>query len=313
MSSSDKMNVFVTGGTGFIGSHLVNHLTENNNVVLLMRDLTSTLWDKWLNEVLRGCTLVQGDLLNLKVLRRILAEYNIDYIYHFASQAIVSTALKDPIGTFETNIMGTINLLEACRQVGDLKGILVMSTDKVYGNRIEALEEDPLVSTGIYETSKVCEDHIAQAFNSTYNLPITIARSCNCYGYDLNKRIIPNTIRSCLKAEPPIIYEGEETHRQYIYVEDLVKALKHIIDNKPNVCNIGTDDILTQEQVVKEICVYFPISPRYIQRKKPIKEIKSQSLNWNKIKQLGWKPKFTFEQGIQETIRRFQTYGCPGS
>ena len=308
-----KMNVFVTGATGFIGSHLVHKLKKNHNVTILMRDLTSQMFSKWLTETLGGCAIIQGDLSKCqspKILRRILAEYNIDYVYHLAAQSIVSTALKDPTGTFETNILGTVNLLEACRQVGDLKGILVMSTDKVYYEGIDASEGHPLLSSGIYETSKLCEDHIAQSYYHAYGLPIKIARSCNCYGYDLNKRIIPNTIRSCLKGEPPIIFEGEDTKRQYIYVEDLVDALRFIMQKLNRPYNIGTNDILTQEEVVKKICTYFPSSPRYVKREKPLKEIEHQSLDWTLIKQLGWLPKFTFEKGIQETIKRFQKHGC---
>jgi len=307
-------NIFVTGATGFIGSHLVQDLKRKNNVIVLMRDLTSRMFSKWLNQALHGCTIIQGDLAkcqSAKLLRRILAEYNIDYVYHLASQAIVSTAVKDPTGTFETNIMGTVNLLEACRQIGDLKGILVMSTDKIYFDRMNASEEHPLISSGIYETSKICEDHITQSYYYTYGLPLFIARSCNCYGYDLNKRIIPNTIRSALKGEQPIIFEGEDTKRQYIYVEDLVKALQFIMDNLNTgaLCNIATDDLLTQEEVVKKICTYFPISPRYVKRTKPLKEIQTQSLNWNKLKLLGWKPEFTFEERIKTTIERFRKYG----
>jgi CDP-glucose 4,6-dehydratase len=305
------MNVLLTGGTGFIGSHLVNKLKGHHHVVILIRDIPSTLWGKWLTEALRGCTIVQGDILNQKLLRRILAEYRIEQVYHLAAQAIVSTALKDPVGTFETNVVGTANLLEACRQVEPDIQILVMSTDKIYGdNRMGVSEDDPLGSTiGIYETSKACEDIVARAFLDTYRLRIKIARSSNVYGYDMSPRIIPNTIRSCLRGESPVIFEGQEkTVRQYIYVEDLVDALIFIMGNE-GVFNIGTDDILTQEEVVKKICSFFSMTPRYVKRDKPIKEIGRQSVNWQKLRNLGWTPKHSFEEGIQETIKRFERFG----
>lgn len=304
---------FVTGASGFIGSHLVDKLKKNNKVVVLVRDIYPSPWGSWLNEALSGCIMIRGSILDQKLLRRVLAKYGVQKsVIHLAAQSIVSTAVKDPTGTFEANIMGTVNLLEACRQIGDLKGILVMSTDKVYFDRMNASEEHPLISSGIYETSKICEDHIAQSYYYTYGLPLFIARSCNCYGYDLNRRIIPNTIRSALKGEPPIIFEGENTKRQYIYVEDLVKALQFIMDNvnPGDSFNIATDDLLTQEEVVKKICAYFPLSPRYVKREKPLKEIQTQSMNWNKLKLLGWKPKFTFEEGVRTTIERFRKYGC---
>ena len=306
------MNIFVTGGTGFIGSHLVNRLKRENHVIILMRDLSSGMWGKWLNEALvGGCTIIQGDLSNQSLLRRILAEYNIEQVYHLASQAIVSIAIKDPVGTFQTNVMGTINLLDACRQVEKVQKILVMSTDKVYADSINAHEKDPLIYSGIYETSKVCQDHIAQAYCITYNMHIQVARACNCFGYDLNNRIIPNTVRSCLKGEPPIIYEGEKTQRQYIFIDDLVSALHFLMvtGHTDLVFNIGTDDILSQEEVVKRICLNFPLSPRRVKREKPLMEIYSQSVDWSNLKKLGWKPKFKFDDAIRETIKRFQTYG----
>ena len=303
------MNILVTGGTGFIGSHFIAELKKRNNIIVLMRDLSSALWTKWLNEALYGCTIVQGDLLNKNVIRRILAEYNINWTFHFAAQAIVSSALKDPFGTFQTNVTGTVNLLEACRQT-DIEKIYIQSTDKVYGERMNAKEEDPIVSTGIYETSKSSEDLVAQAFAETYGLKILIGRACNTYGYDLAKRIIPNTIKSCLRGKPPIIFEGEDTLRQYIYVEDLVDAIVYLGSKNANgIYNIGTDDILTQEQVVRKICNYFPLTPQLVKREKPFKEIQKQSMNWDKLKALDWHPKHSFEEAIKITIERFEKYG----
>ncbi len=305
------MNIFVTGGTGFIGSHLINKLSTKNNVVALVRDLfpTSTPWGKWLSEALGKATIVLGDTLNLNLLKRILAEYEIDVVIHLAAQAIVRTAQKDPLGTFQTNIMGTANLLEACRHI-DVKTIYVQSTDKIYGERLSACEGDPLQPTEPYATSKACADLTAQTYMNTYNMPIIIGRACNTYGYDMANRIIPNTIRSCLRGEPPIIYEGEKTVRQYIYVSDLIDAIEFLIRrNEKGIWNIATDDILTQEEVVKNIAKYFPLTPQLVKREKPIKEIQKTTLNWSKLENAGWQPKHTFDQAIQETIKKYEAYG----
>ena len=304
------MSVLVTGATGFIGSHLCNQLNkQQSRVVVLVRDILPSPWSNWLSNALEGCTFVKGDLLNPKLLRRILAEYHIEHVFHLAAQALVSTALKDPTTTFEVNVMGTVHLLEACRQL-DMEKVYVMSTDKIYGNRMEAKENDPPISTGIYETSKSCQDLVAQAFLKTYGLHIVIGRSCNAYGYDLSPRIVPNTIRACMRGESPIIYEGEETVRQYIYVEDLCEAVIHLVHaSYKGPYNIATNDILTQEQVVKKICGFFPVSPRYVEREKPIHEIKSQSMVCSKF---GWKPKYSFEEGIKLTIEAFKKWGFVG-
>ena len=307
------MNVFVTGATGFVGSHLCARLKKTNKVVTLLRDFQPSPWKNWLKEALSGCVTVRGDILDGKLIRRIIADYDIQEVYHLAASAIVKTALKDPVTTFETNVVGTANLLEACRQIGDNITNVIMSTDKVYGdNKMDVSETEPLGTTiGIYEASKAAQDIVAQAYMDSYGLPIKIARCSNTYGYDLSPRIIPNTIRSCLRGDPPIIYEGqEETVRQYIYVEDVVSALTFLMNKASNsVWNVGTNDVLTQEEVVKKICSFFPLTPRYLKQDKPLKEIQRQSVNWQKIRQLGWKPQHSFEEGIQKTIKKFEKFG----
>jgi CDP-glucose 4,6-dehydratase len=306
-------NIFVTGGSGFIGSHVCQKLSEKNQVVTLVRDLfpTTTPWGKWLSEALNRTQIVLGNILNYSTLRRVLADYSIDTVYHLAACAVVSTAQKDPCGTFQTNVVGTVNMLEACRQL-DIPAIYIQSTDKVYGERMDATEADPLVSTGPYETSKACADLTAQSFMETYGMNIVIGRPCNTYGYDMAKRIIPNTIKACLKGEPPIIYEGEEKAvRQYIHVCDLVSAILFLIrGNHRGIYNIGTDDVKTQDEVVRQVCRFFPMSPRYMKRDKPIKEITQQTIDWTKIRNLGWVANLYFTDGIKLTIDAFSKYGC---
>jgi len=302
-------NILVTGATGFIGSHLVSKLQKENNVLILGRDQPPSPWTNWLSTALNHCASARGNILNQNLIRRLLAEYNIEIVYHLAAQAIVSAALKDPFGTLKTNILGTTTVLEACRQI-DVEKVLFLSTDKVYGERekaVDAIVDDPVVAGGPYETSKSCADLIAQGYLRTYDMNIVIPRSCNAYGYDLSKRIIPNTIRSCLRGEAPVAYEPDNTQRQYIYVEDLADALIHLAKHayKGNY-NIATNDILTQKQVVIEICKYFSISPKFLKRERPIKEIKFSSMLCSEF---GWKPQHTFSEGIQETIRRFKKFG----
>jgi len=129
------------------------------------------------------------------------------------------------------------------------------------------------------------------------------------YGYDLNSRIVPNTIRACLRGESPVIFEGEETIRQYIYVADACDAYHHLISHGigPRVVNVGTDDVLSQVDVVLTILdVGFPaLEPEYVTRPR-VSEIQTQSVCPSEF---GWKPKYSFSEGIEETIDRFMRYG----
>ena len=305
--------ILITGGAGFIGSHLAKKLSENNKVIILQRDIVP---NQWLVEALDKCILVHGDILDQSLLRRIISDYGIDQVYHLAAQAVVCSANKDPYTTFNVNVMGTVNILEAVRQVKPSIPVIVQSTDKVMGNnRMDMKETDALAPTvGVYEVSKACEDYIAQMYANQYGLDIKISRPCNTYGYDLANRIIPNTIRSCLNKIPPLIYDGQEkTIRQYIYVDDLVEALflimKQAKTEEAQIFNVGTDDVLTQEQLVKTIAESFNLNIRVVKRTTAVKEIEKQSVDWNKLKNLGWNPKYNIQTGLAKTIKEFQTYG----
>ena len=304
----NNRNILVTGGSGFIGSYLIKELSKDNRVVTIIRDVIPT---KWINEALSKVIIIKGDILDYGLLYRVINDYQIEEIYHLAAQAIVSVAINDPITTFKVNVMGTINILEACRQIDKNIRILVQSTDKVYGgDKMYVNEKDQLSSTiGVYETSKVCEDIIARLYGDYYSLNIRITRPCNVYGYDLAPRIIPNTIKDCLSGKTPIIYEGQEnTIRNYIYIEDVIDALKCIMEHK-GIFNVGTDDVLTQKEVVRIIAKFFNMEPIKIKRDKPIKEIHQQSVNWNKLKSIGWYPKYNFVKGIEKTIDTYKKYG----
>jgi len=299
------MTVLVTGASGFIGSHLVNRLKDDEHVVALVRD---RLPSRWIKEALDGCIIVEGDIRDERLIRRCLVRYDVDRVYHLASVSIVKQAIKYPTETFDANVMGTVKILEACKDVG-VERVIVLSTDKVFGEGLNKTENSPYDPVDIYGCSKACQDMIARMWNRVYDVPkVIVARSCNVYGYDpYNPRIIPNTIKKCLLGERPVIYRGWSGKRQYIYVEDLVSALINLMnmDNPPNPVNIAVDPPLSQEEVVKTILKFFPkIEPVYVE-KPEYKEIRDQSMVPTNF---GWKPKFSFESGIKETIERFKRY-----
>src|SRR5579862_1036271 len=215
---------FVTGATGLLGSWLTRSLTESGaDVVCLVRDWVPQ------SELVRGGTLdkvkvVRGDLRDREVIERTLAEYEIDTVFHLAAQTIVGIANRNPISTFESNIAGTWNVLEACRRSPAVKAIVLASSDKAYGDQehLPYSEDTPLEGRHPYDVSKSCSDLIAQAYGKTYNLPAAITRCGNFYGGgDLNwNRIVPGTIRSVLHRQRPIIRSDGQSVRDYFYVED---------------------------------------------------------------------------------------------
>jgi len=306
------MATLVTGASGFIGSHLCLHLPDlgDGDIVGIVRDLIPS---KWLDACLGHVTKVFGDLTNPSLIRRVIIEYGVDRIFHLAAQPVVKNALRDPAATYENNIISTVNVLEAAR-ILEIPRTLVMSTDKIYGARMRAKESSPYLPGDPYSTSKICCDAIARSYIETYTLSVVIPRSCNAYGYDKASRIVPNTVRSCLRNEPPVIFKGEDTKRQYIYIEDLVETLAFLLGrDDPHVMlplgpvNVAGRDLLSQEEVVMRILKFFPgLEPRYLERERP-PEIEEQSMVPQPF--LERFLKHSFDRGVEKTIRGFKDFG----
>lgn len=216
--------IFVTGGTGLVGSWLIKRLKDAGaDVVCLVRDWvpqSETVRKGWIGQV----KVVRGDIRDREVLERALGEYEVDTVVHLAAQTIVTIANRNPISTFETNIAGTWNLLEACRRSPKVKQVVIASSDKAYGDQ-EVLpydENTPLQGQHPYDVSKSAADLIAYTYAKSFDLPVVVTRCGNFYGGgDLNwNRIIPGTIRSILRGQRPVIRSDGEYIRDYFYVED---------------------------------------------------------------------------------------------
>lgn len=308
--------VFVTGISGFVGSHLAKKLIEcGAEVIGLQHDIKKESYLDLL-DLKDKVNIVTGDIIDTELLQRILVDYKIDWVFHLAAVSIVGKAVQYPMHTYETNAFGTLALLEACRSVENKpEAILCTSTDKVYGEAIAAKEEDSLGGSGIYESSKVNMDVISRSYYYAYGLPIVVTRACNIVGYDpLNRRVVPNSIKAMLKCESPIIFEGEDTLREYIHVSDVCDAYIQLAENiekvKGEPINIGTGEVISQRDLVLKIVAIGngvlgdDIKPTYVNRAVPVKEISKQSLNSEKIRgAIGWKPKLNLEEGLRRTFK----------
>ena len=312
-------NVFVTGAAGLLGSWLVKALVDNNaNVVCLVRDIVPKS-NLYLNGYYKKVVMINGSLEDYFVIERTLNEYEIDTIFHLGAQTIVGTANRSPIATFESNIKGTWNVLEAARNSKLVERIIVASSDKAYGEqeKLPYTEDMPLKGQHPYDVSKSCSDLIAQSYYYTYDLPVGITRCGNFYGGgDLNfNRIVPGTIKSVSNNECPVIRSDGKYIRDYIFILDAVEAYLFLAEKLDNPAirgafNFSNESQVTVLDVVKKILKLMDrvdLEPVILDEAKS--EIKHQYLSARKAREmLGWKPKYNLEIGLRETIEWYKKF-----
>ncbi len=311
---------FVTGGTGLVGSWLVRRLTEAGaDVVCLVRDWVpqSELVRAGLIERVK---VVRGDVRDREVLERALGEYEVDTVIHLAAQTIVTIANRNPLSTFETNIAGTWNLLEACRRSPRVRQIVAASSDKAYGDQdiLPYDENTPLQGQHPYDVSKSAADLIAKTYAVSYGLPVAITRCGNFYGGgDLNwNRIVPGTIRSVLRGQPPVIRSDGNFVRDYFYVEDGAAAYMLLAEKlaaQPELAgegfNFSYGNQLTVLELTRRILSLMGSDLEPDIRNEASNEIRKQFLNADKARKLlGWSPLFTLEQGLDKTIAWYKDF-----
>jgi len=319
MSFWSNRNVFITGCTGFLGSYLAKELVDQGaNVTGLVRDIVPQS-NLYTGEEYKKINMVFGTIEDEPLLERILGEYEIDTVFHIAAQAIVGVANRNPLATFETNIRGTYNLLEAARRSPLVKRIVVASSDKAYGEQTQLPyhEDMPLKGSHPYDVSKSCTDLLAQAYHKTYGLPVCITRCGNLYGGgDLNfNRIIPHTIMSVLRGERPVIRSDGKFIRDYFYVEDAVKAYLLLAEKMTELklegqaFNFSNEIQLTVLELVNKILALMKSDLTPVILNQGSNEIVHQYLSAKKAREvLGWEPSFTLEEGLIRTIDWYRKF-----
>lgn len=313
--------VLVTGATGLVGSWLVKQLIESQaETTVLVRDM-SPQTELFRSGDYKQTHIVQGRLESYNDIERAVSESECEVIIHLGAQALVSIGKRSPLLTFESNIRGTYNLLEASRvHQSFVKATIVASSDKAYGTSdiLPYLENMPLAGTEPYEVSKSCADLITQTYFKSYSLPVAIARCGNIYGGgDLNfNRIIPGTIKSFLRGESPVIRSDGTFIRDYLYVKDTVNAYLTLAEAVYNGKYHGEAFNFSPEKAVSVLdlvsilqkqmnCVH--LKPKI--ENNAVGEIHSQYLDANKaIDNLDWRPAFTLEEGLAETIEWYKDF-----
>lgn len=310
--------VFVTGATGLMGSWLVKALMRDGaEIVALVRDQApnSMLVGEGLIERI---AVVSGDLETLPTLQRAVAEYQPHTVFHLAAQPLVQVAKRDPVGTLRANVLGTWNVLEACRLAGG-SNVVVASSDKAYGatDNLPYLETHPLQGRYPYDVSKSCADLIAQMYAATYGLKTAIARCGNLFGGgDPNfSRTIPGLIKATLAGEPFVIRSDGKFVRDFLYVKDAAEAyllLGERLAKDDSISGEAFNFSLGEHLTVLDI-VHMTLEIMGRADLKPViqniasSEIREQYLDATRARErLGWQPRYNMKQALRETIEWYK-------
>ena len=324
-------NVFITGINGFIGGNLAKTLSEKGaNVFGLIRNARQDTF-LFYEKVHEKITLVSGDLTDDDLLARIIAEEQIESVFHLGAQVEIGVGIANPHLTFETNIKGTYALFEAIRRCPQfVKSIIVASTDKAYGSypkeKMPYKEDYPLLPKYPYDVSKACADMIAQCYaTEIFKLPVVVTRFCNIYGPgQLNfSAVFPDSIRACLGYGSFVPRGNGQQVRDFIFVEDVVDLYLRIgeyLARKPeairgHVYNAGTNTPKSVREVLETI---YRLTAReeafrnileLMKGKETVGEIDCQYMDFEKVHQhFDWSPGHSFEEGIAKTIEWFRGY-----
>ena len=294
------MNIAVTGGSGFIGSHLVSELIKNHHRVTVL-DIQKP----------QNCSVewIKADILDLEVLKKELK--NVDIVYHFAAIADASLSERNPIQTIKVNVEGTANILEACR-INNIKRIIYASSIWVYSASKEYnVDENTLLSSNtkhIYTSSKLIGESLCYNYHDLYGLNFTILRLSVPYGINGTFNVIPIFIKKTLSNEPLIVRGTGEQKRQYIYIDDLcsgcVTVLRNIARNQ--IYNLAGEELTSINDIVEIIKKQIP---NVNVKRVPIRlgEIDNKNISIQKIRGLGWREKTKIEEGIKKTIEQCKT------
>jgi len=307
-------NVLVTGGTGFVGSHLVEELIKQKVNIITTFQTLNPLSYFFTQKLDRKTTMVNCDVCDYEKVFDIVTKFNIDYIFHLAAQPLVDVAYHNPKRTLYSNILGTINVLESARLFPKVKAVIVASSDKAYGKhgKKQYTEEDALKGDHPYEVSKSSADLIAYSYYKTYSVPVVTTRFGNIYGEgDLNfSRIIPCSMKSLIDNEILEIRSNGKYIRDYLYVKDVVSGYillaKNIQKTRGEAFNFGSDETLSVIELIQLIEKILNKKLKYHILNIAKNEIPYQSLDCNKLKKaITWKQ----EYNLNKTIRKiYQWY-----
>jgi len=313
------MRILITGGAGFIGSHLCEKYTKDGHTVLCFDNfMNGNLMNVRSLLDFRNFKLINGDIRDYNLLEKVMSD--VDTVFHLAAQIHVDRSYIEPKLTYDINVMGTQNILEVAR-MHDAKKVIHASTSEVYGSAIHVpIDEDhPLNAPHPYGASKIAADRMCYAYNQTYGMNINILRFFNIFGPRQRDQgyggVISIFTRRILNNIPPIIYGDGLQTRDYTYIKDVVRAYDLVLNypnQLPEPINFGTGKEVSIVELADKICTYCgkkgKINPVHVEAR--IGEVKRLIANAEKAKEiLGWESEYNLDQGLKEYIQWYRNFG----
>ena len=309
-------NLLVTGGCGFIGSNFINYYKEKNPYVKIINfdkldycsDKTGVNHDK----------LIIGNLKNKDLVLHILNDHDIDTVIHFAAQTHVDNSFGNSLEFTIDNILGTHTLLECCKVYNKIKRFIHISTDEVYGevdiDHKGCSEKSLLNPTNPYAATKAGAEFIARSYYYSFNMPIIITRGNNVYGpRQYPEKLIPKFINQLINNEKCTIHGKGETRRNFIFVDDVVKAIEVILQKGiiNNIYNIGTNNEYSVSEIADKLIKYLKPDDKV---EDWIQYVSDRNFNdyryaikSNELHNLGWEEETNFDKGFEYTIEWFKS------